>query len=209
MHQHPELTVTSLMVKPRDPATTQWAQRLDLRETPVWPPRRKLFADKPRGYVLWPPHDPTSEAAEDRERIGAVMRECLNRQYWKGNSITFADDAHNLAVLHGCNPELEQHWTAGGSSGAGLWAATQKPTGTVATGSISSFMYNASSHIFLGRDSDQRNIRRFGEIGAGIDPSEIEGIVRNLRLFKLNGNTVTEVLYIDTRGPYYCTVLPW
>lgn len=60
MRQNPGLTVASVMVKPRDPATAEWARRLDLRETPAWPPRKKLFSAKPRGYVLWPPHDPAA-----------------------------------------------------------------------------------------------------------------------------------------------------
>jgi hypothetical protein len=209
LKQNPGLTYVSLMPKPRDLATTEWAQTLGLRETPDWPPRKKFFESKPRGYVLWPKHDPSLDDAADNERVGGVMRRCLNQQYWKGNSITFGDDAHNLAVHHGLNPQMETMWTAGGSSGAGIWVAAQKPTGSLSSGSISSFMYNASSHLFLGRDTDQRNVRRFGEISGGIDPREIEGLVRNLKLYKINGNTISEVLYVDARGPFYCTLLPW
>jgi hypothetical protein len=208
MKQNPGLTVASLMPKPRDIATTEWARKLNLKETAEWPPRKKWFENKPRGHVLWPKHNPGLAAEENREHVGAVMRDCLNQQYWRGNSITFGDDAHNLAVLHGLNPEMETMWTAGGSSQAGLWIATQKPSGTLSSGSISSFVYSATTHLFLGRDTDERNVRRFGEIG-GVDPKEVEGIVRNLRMFNLNGNTISEVLYIDKRGPWFVRIQPW
>lgn len=208
MAQNPQLTVASLMPKPRDPATTEWAGKLDLRETPDWPARKRLFESKPRGYVLWPKHDPSLSAEANREQIATVMRKCLHRQYWNGNSITFADDIHIAAVLMGLNPEMEQFWTAGGSNKAGLWSANQKPSGTLGSGSVSSFSYNAPTHLFLMKDNDERNVRRFGEIG-GIDPHELEGIVRNLRMYPVNGNNVSEVLYLDRRGPYYATLLPW
>lgn len=208
MRQNPELTTASLMPKPRDPATTHFAQALNLREIHDWPPPGTLFRAKPRGYVLWPHHDPGLDADANREQIAGVMRKCLNQQYWRGNSITFADDVHNLAVLHGLNPELETFWTAGGSSGAGLWSANQKPSGTLNSGSVSSFSYNAPSHLFLGKDTDQRNVKRFSEIG-GVDPREVEGVVSGLQLYHVDGNTISEVLYIDKRGPYLASILPW
>lgn len=208
MRQNPELSVASLMPKPRDPATTSWAAQLNLKEIPEWPPKRKWWQDKPRGHVLWPRHDPSLDAAVNREMIAEKLRKCLSSQYWAGDSITFADDVHNLAILMGLNPELEEFWTAGGSSGAGLWSANQKPSGTQHSGSVSSFSYNAPAHLFLGKDTDERNVRRFGEIG-GVDPREVEGIVRSLRLYPIAGNTVSEVLYMDKRGPYMCSLLPW
>lgn len=208
MAQNPELTVASLMPKPRDQATTAWAKQLNLRETPDWPPKKKWLESKPRGYVLWPHHNPSLSAEENREQIAGVMRKCLHQQYWKGNSITFADDVHIAAVLMGLNPELEQFWTAGGSNKAGVWSANQKPSGTLNSGSVSSFSYNAPTHLFLMRDPDVRNQRRLSEIG-GIDPHELAGIVANLRMWNIHGNNVSEVLYLDRRGPYYATLLPW
>jgi hypothetical protein len=208
MKQNPALNVACLMPKPQDSATTQFAKSLQLKEVPDWPPRKRWWEDKPRGYVCWPHHDMSLDAAANREQIANILRKCLHQQYWRGNSITFADDVHNLAVLMGLNAELETFWTAGRSSGSAVWSANQKPSGTLNSGSVSSFSYHAPSHLFLGHDSDERNIRRFGEIGA-VDPREIEGVVRNLKLYQINGNTVSEVLYIDRRGPYVVSLLPW
>lgn len=208
MKQNPDLTVATLMPKPQDPATHEFARQLNLKIVSDWPPRRKWWTKEDyRGYVLWPKHRADVDAAENREQVAAVMRRCLSHQYWTGNSITFADDIHVMAVLMRLNPELEQFWTAGGSSGAGLWSANQKPSGTQHSGAVSSFSYNAPSHMFLGRDTDRRNVKRFGEIG-GIDPDRVEAIVSNLNLYRINGNSISEVLYIDKRGPYMCLIQP-
>lgn len=206
--QHPELTTVTFMPKPKSPSTARWARALSFAETPRWPPQRKLFTPKPPGYVLWPEHRKDLPAAENRALIGAEMRKALNALFWQGDCIAFADDLHLLAVLMDCNAECEQFWTAGAEGGAALWGANQKPSGTKDSGSVSSYFYNSPTHIFLGRDTDARNIRRFSEIGGGIDAGRIAEIVKNLRLYQIGPKTISEVLYIDTRGPYMCLIGP-
>lgn len=207
MRQHPELSVVSLMPKPADPSTAAWGKALDLRETPAWPPHRKLFASKPRGHVLWPPHRLDLPPAERRQKIGDVLRTGLDTQYRNGSSITFIDDAHSAAVFMGLNEHLEELLVNGRAGGAAAWMALQKPTGSAATGGVSSFAYSSATHIFLGRDNDERNIRRFGEIG-GVDSREIETLVRSLRLYRIGQHTVSEKLYLDLRGPYKALIGP-
>lgn len=209
MRQNPGLSFASLMPKSRSPSTEQWAARLRLRETPTWPPPSRMFWQAaPRGYVVWPRHRRDLGAAANREQVAGHLRKALDGQYWAGNSITFADDLHVTAALMGLNPELEQLWTAGREGGAGLWGANQKPSGTQGGGSVSSFMYSAVTHLFLGKDTDDRNIRRFGEIGA-VDSREVESIVRSLQVREINGNPVSDKLYIDKRGPYLVVLTPW
>ena len=207
MRQHPHLSVMSVMPKPKDPSTAMWAEALNLRETPVWPPRRRLFGGKPAGYVLWPPHQMDLPPAERRQAIGRVLRSGIDSQYRNGDSITFVDDAHSAAIFMGLNEYLEELLVNGRSGGAGGWLALQKPSGSQSTGSVSSFAYSSASHIFLGRDNDARNIRRFGEIG-GFNPAEIERIVRNLQLYRIGGHTVSQKLYLDQRGPYKALISP-
>ena len=207
MRDNPRLQVVSLMPKPNSPSTHAWAKALNLRETPVWPPQRKLLEAKPAGHVLWPLHRKDLPVDQNRAQVGAMMRKALGAQYWKGNTIMFADDVFILGALMKLNPDLEEWWTAGGEGGAGLWCANQKPSGSLSTGSVSSFSYNAPSHLFLGRDTDQRNIQRFSEIG-GIDPREVEGIVRNLKLYRIGEKTISEVLYIDKRIPAKALIGP-
>lgn len=207
MKQNPDLTVVTMMPKPNSPATTAWAQALNLQEIPSWPPKKRLLASKPDGYVLWPRHRRDLSATDNRMQVGAKMRAALKDLYWRGNCICLCDDVFVAAVLMGLNPDLEEWWTAGSEGGSGLWAPNQKPSGTLGSGSVSSFSYNAPNHLFLGRDTDERNVKRFSEIG-GIDPSEVAYLVRNLRLYSIGDKSISEQLYIDKRGPYMALVGP-
>lgn len=202
----------SLMPKPRDPATREWADNIGLKIIDTWPPpTRWPWQDRPAGYVLWPKHTKGVSPKENRERVAAVMRPCLRDQYWQGKSITFADDAHIAAVLLGLNDQFEEHLTAGSGMGSGLWLANQKPSGTVNSGSLTSFAYNAPSHLFFGHDTDERNIRRFSEIG-GVDPDLVAWHVRRLRMYRISTpggqKNVSEKLYVSKAGPYMALIGP-
>lgn len=202
----------SLMPKPRDPATRQWAARIGLKVIDSWPPPpRWPLQEKPAGYVLWPKHARNLPPKENRERLAGAMRPALREQYWKGHSITLADDAHIAGVLLGLNDQFEEHLTAGAGMGAGLWLANQKPSGTVGSGSLTSFAYSAPSHLFFGHDTDERNIRRFSEIG-GVDPDLVAWHVRRLRMWRIRTpggmRNVSEKLYIGKAGPYMALIGP-
>lgn len=207
--QNPDLRAVTLMPKAISPATARWAAALEFKEIPAWPPpARPPWLSRPPGYVLWPKHRKDLPVAEDRAQVAAELRKAMHDLCWGGNCICFADDVFVLAVLMGLNPECEQFWTAGAEGGSALWSANQKPSGTLGSGSVSSFAYNSATHLFLGRDTDERNIKRFAEIGGGIDPAEIASIVRNLRLYRIGKKTISEVLYLDLRGPYMCLIGP-
>ncbi len=207
MRQQPHLNVVSLMPKAADPSTVEWAAALGLRETPSWPPRRKLLSQPPAGWVLWPPHRMDLPPEQRRELVGQVLRKGVDGQYVKGSSITCVDDAHSAATMMGLNPYVEELLVNGRANGAGGWLALQKPSGSVVSGGVTSFAYSSATHIFLGRDNEERNIRRFGEIG-GIDPKEVASIVRGLRLYQIGQHTVSEKLYLDLRGPYKALIGP-
>lgn len=207
MTQNPHLRAVSLMPKSGDPSTAQWARRLNLRETPVWPPAPRLFGGKPRGYVLWPRHPLNLEPEQRRRVVGGVLRRGMDNQLTRGNSITFLDDAHSAATMMGLNSYLEEMLVNGRAKGAGAWVALQKPSGSVASGSVTSFIYSQPVHMFLGRDTETRNLKRLGEIGM-FDSRETEETVRNLRLYQIGGHTVSEKLYLNRNGPYRCLVGP-
>lgn len=208
MRQNPGLDFVSMMPKAQSPATAAWARALNLAETPTWPPRRKLFQAPPRGHVLWPPHRRDLSAGENRAQVADQFRRGFHEMLWKGNCVVFADDLHRMAVLMGLNTECEEFWTTGAEAGAALWGANQKPSGTAVSGSVSTYFYNSATHMFMGKDTDERNIRRFSEIGGGVDPREIAYHVQNLRLFPVGDRMISEVLYLDLRGPYMCLVGP-
>ncbi len=208
MRQYPDLSVATLMPKPADPSTAQWAQTLNLRETPTWPPQRKLFREKPAGHVLWPRHRMDLPPAERREAVGKVLRTGLDGQYKTGNSITFVDDAHSAATYMRLNDHIEEMLVNGRAGGAAAWLALQKPSGTVNAGGITTYAYSSPTHYFFGKDTEERNLKRLSEIGGGIDSRRVEQIIRDLRLYRIGDHTVSQKLYVDRRGPYLCLLGP-
>lgn len=203
--RYPDIRFASFMPKPKDETTRNWMERLELEETEIWPPRRKLFSSKPAGHVFWPKHIKNDEAA-NRENLSSKFRGAINDLYINGPSISFIDDAYLIGVMYGLNTELDRHWVAGRSMGAGLWTSLQKPSGTLG-GAVSSFAYDSPNHMFFGRDNDDRNLKRIAEIAISqLDPNQIREIVRNLRVHRIGSSAVSEMLYIDRRGPYSCIV---
>lgn len=204
MADHPDLRVVTAVPKPRDPATRRWADKLDLKVVPDWPPPWTPFG-KPRGYALWPKHIKGGDDKANREHLARTFRKMMDEQYWQGNSLTLCDDAYLMAVLLEMNDSFEKHLTAGGGMGSALWMTNQKPSGTVGGGALTSFAYNAPTHLFLGHDPDERNVKRFSEIG-GVDPKLVAGIVSNLEVHHVNGKNVSDKLYIHRGGPYMATI---
>jgi hypothetical protein len=200
-----DVTVASLMPKPSDDTTEQWAASLGLKETATWPPTQHFWQERPAGHVLWPKHIRDDEI-RNRAHLTEQFRHGLNDLYWRGNSVTVADDAYLIGVLYGLNPELDRHWIAGRSNRASLFTSLQKPSGTM-QGAVSSFAYDSPTHLFFGRDNDERNLRRISEIGLSqLDPDEIKNTVRHLRVHRIGNSAVSEVLYLDRRGPYLAII---
>lgn len=211
MERYPDLSFVTFMPKPADPSTAQWAAALNLRETPVWPPQRKIanwFQPKPAGHVLWPRHRMDLQPAERREEVGKVLRAGLDAQYKTGNSISFVDDAHSAATYMKLNDYIEEQLVNGRAGGAGTWLALQKPSGTVNAGGITTYAYSSPTHYLFGKDTNEANLKRLSEIGGGIDPARIAPIIRDLRLYRIGTNTISQKLYIDKRGPYMALIGP-
>jgi energy-coupling factor transporter ATP-binding protein EcfA2 len=208
MPRYPDLSVVSFMPKPADPSTAAWAARLDLRETPAWPPRRKLFKGKPAGYVLWPPHPMGVPPEQRRAQVGAILRGGLDAQYAAGNSISLVDDAHSAATYMDLNDYIEEQLVNGRAGGAAAWLALQKAGGTVNSGGITSYAYSAPTHYLFGKDTNAQNLKRLTDIGGGVNAARVESIIRGLRLYRIGQNTISQKLYIDKRGPYLALIGP-
>jgi hypothetical protein len=185
-----------LVAKPKDPVVSGGLAQLGYVETPRWPPKKKWFSERPPGYGFWPPHLRDVRAEVNNAHLAKQFRAPLHELFWKGDSVVVADEVYHLTAVLGLSEPLTQHWTQGAGMGSGLWSATQKPSGTQ-QGSVPSFMYNSPTHTFLGRDPDERNRKRFGEIG-GVDPRFLSETVLGLRKY--------EWLYIHRDGPTMCVV---
>lgn len=208
------LPATALVMKPKDAEVAKWTRTLGYREVPHWPPPAKWpWQDAPAGHTLWPRQSLTDLDADDKLLHDQFSRAILDA-YGHGDRIIFADEVGGL-----CELKLQKHlkavWMRGRSMGAGLWAATQKPSGDQGGPPVPTYLYSAASHLFLGHDQTAMNRRRFGEIG-GVDPRLVEDLVMSLRLHPFPGddgktNYVSEQLYIRKGGPdgaYMAVVMP-
>jgi hypothetical protein len=193
-----DLPAIVLCKKHTDRVVSGWTRRLDFRETPAWPPRRKI-ADVGRkipGWTLWPRQSLSDPAADNkllaRQFTAAIVHNRKHRP-----SITFADELYGLlAELH-MRDLLTSVITQDSGSGHGLWFASQKPSGTQGI-SIPGFFFNSAEHMFLAKDGEERNRQRYGEIACGISPREIER--ETLRLAPYSW------LYIRRTGPQWAVV---
>jgi hypothetical protein len=219
MELNPGLRVKVTIPKRRDSEAARWNAALGLKETAAWPPPKPRFWETPpQGYAVWPKHllgtvdeDPDMVLARNRAHIMSVMKAAALDSYQVGNTIHDADDIYSQAVILGMNEFFSEMLTNGRTEGCGLWGANQKPSGT-REGSVTSFFYNAPSHLFLGMDLDERNRDRFGEIG-GVDRRYVSRVVQGLRIHQFGRNAISDKLYIckaqpGPEGPAMCIIGP-
>lgn len=194
-----QLLVIVFVMKPRDATPAAWSKHLGYLEIQTWPPpTRWAWQDPVRGYTLWPPH--TFVVEVDDANMEIQFRKALEWAYANGDCIVFADEVYGMVAELNLTKQLMALWSRGGGMGAGLWGATQRPTGTQGKG-VPGFMYSNAQHLFLSKDPDAASRKRYGEIG-GVDPKLIEAIVMRLKRY--------EFLYINkgdgAGGPYLCII---
>lgn len=187
----PKVPAIVLVMKPRDATVTKWSKSVGFIKTRVWPPLRSPFKQsKPNGWVLWPRFTLVDPDRDDLE-LHRQFRKVLIDSYKRGNRIVFGDEAYSLAEELGLKKLLITLWTKGRSMGAGLWAASQRPT------HVPLWAYNSAEHLFIHNDPDKRARERFGEIG-GVDPKMIAEVVAGLERH--------EFLYIRRADASVCVV---
>lgn len=190
----PEIRPTVLCMKHSDRTVTGWTNRLGFRETPQWPPERRLgdiVRPKPGGHTLWPPQT-LSDVEADNERLSREFRKAIVHNRKNTPSITFADELYGLIAELNLRQLLTAVITRDSGAGHGLWFATQKPSGTQGV-SMPGFIFNCSEHLFLANDGEERNRKRYAEIACGINPAAIEREVLKLEQYSW--------LYIRRSGP--------
>lgn len=187
---------TMIVAKPQDLVVATGLENLGYQEVDQWPPPKRWFSEQPPGYGLWPKHHVHDDEEENYAQLAQVVRPAVHEMFWRGNSICIADEIFHLCALMNMSSQMTRHWTQGMGMGAGLWCATQKPSGTQ-QGTIPSFMYNSQTHMFLGRELDERNRKRFNEI-SGVDSRIVSETVLGLKRY--------EWLYIHRDGPTMCVI---
>jgi energy-coupling factor transporter ATP-binding protein EcfA2 len=182
------------VMKPRDKTVGQFMVRHHWKRILNYPPppsAAKVVGEAPPGYIVWPNH--TTNPELDEVRHEAIFRKMHRDLYVKGDAIIFDDEAVSLVREMDLKPDLVRIWTKGRSVGCGLWAATQRPS------LVPLEMYDQAEHLFLAYDPDERNQKRFGEIG-GVNPDLVTHVVARLPRFHW--------LYIRRSDRTMCVVGP-
>lgn len=162
------------VMKPRDKTVGQFMVRHKWKRVLNYPPppsAAKVIGEAPPGYVVWPNHTQNPELDEARHE--AIFRKMHRDLYVKGDAIIFDDEAVSLVREMDLKADLVRIWTKGRSVGCGLWAATQRPS------LVPLEMYDQATHLFLAYDPDERNQKRFAEIG-GVNPELVASVVARL-----------------------------
>lgn len=201
LRQQPDMNVTALCMKHKDRVVAHWTKRLGFREVGSWPPSKPLgealhITSKPAGYTLWPPQSLTDVDA-DNERLEHEFRKAITSNRSNTPSITLGDELYGLLAELNLRKLLTAVVTRDSVAGHGIWYATQKPSGTQGI-SIPGFFFNSAEHMFLAKDGEERNRKRYGEIACGIDPGEIERETLKLDPYSW--------LYIRRSGPQWAIV---
>jgi hypothetical protein len=207
----PEISPICLCMKHRDRVVAHWTERLGFREVPSWPPQASLktvFQGKPAGHTLWP-HQTLTDPVADNELLQRQFVKAIVHNRGHTPSITLANELYGLLAELSASKDqngnrmtpMRQLLTAvitrDSIAGHGLWYESQKPSGTQGI-SIPGFFFNSAEHMFLARDGEERNRKRYGEIACGIDPASIER-----ETMRLNKNSW---LYIRRSGPEWAVV---
>lgn len=184
----PGLPGVVLVMKPRDATVGRWSKTVGFRRVRTWPPGPVWpWQQKPSGWVLWPRHrfDPDL----DNPHLYEQFRRAMLDSYRRGDRILFADEIAGISNELALHRESTTLWQRGRSMGAGVWAASQRPT------HIPLLAYSSAEHLFLFADPDKRDRDRYAEIG-GVDPVLIVAAVTRLQQY--------QCLYVRRTGARMC-----
>lgn len=215
-----------LVIKAVDATPASWAKRLGWRETSTWPPRRRVWEQRPPGYNLWPRHDLSmrDDALEVTQRRQEQEFRKLFLSARKGGQPILAGELYGLlAELH-LRSLLIEAVSRGSSAASPLWYDSQRTAGTQGISMPGQFL-NCPTHLFLGYDPVENNRKAFSQIG-GINSQLVMETVggcnnycqpdcaNHIRVFNVRTETgkirpISELLYINKNGPrggYMCIV---
>lgn len=170
--------VTVFATKPKDVSMDRLISQGYLRMD-RW---ENIPANRVPHRVLWP-----SAARIDSDKTQrAVFEDAFARIYIEGGWCVAIDEGYIISNPKelGLEKYIRKYLTQGRSLGISLAFATQRPV------DVPVLVYDQSTHIFFGRDNDERNLSRMSGISYR-SSNLIRNIVANLDQYQM--------LYINTR----------
>lgn len=158
----------------------------------TWPPPKRFFWEKKAPYyVMWPRHVGDLGTNSDYKAHRELVYKTLQSAHKQGDTWIFADEVEEITKDLALERELRTMWRKSRSVHTGIIAATQRPS------DVPLLMYSSATHLFLGNTPDQRDQKRYAEIG-GFDPKLIQSVVADLPRFSM--------LYLNRAGRTQCIV---
>lgn len=194
----PQLPAYVAVSKPHDPVSAKRGAELGFRRVESWPVSKRVrdyFNDPPPGYLIWPKF---GNIDSDVARCAFVTARLLGDRYTAGvrrkHGILVLDDTMVKSKVMGLDKEMTTIIAMSGAMGLGGWYFVQKPTDS---GRAAIWSYGNSEHLFLSKDPDARNRKRYDEIG-GVDPHEVERATQRLKPY--------EFVYLKRTEGFMCVV---
>lgn len=158
-----------------------------------WPPPY-LTTPRPKAGQHWVLRlEPPLKKLEDSERMRGEFGKAIAAVFRMGRWTLYVDELQVTADprMMGQGKAVEQLLVMGRSRGISVVSSIQAPRWAPRAA------YDQASHVLMWRQRDKQALKRIDEIG-GIDPGEIEAVVRTL-----NGH---EFVWIDAARDQYYTV---
>lgn len=149
--------VTVIATKPRDPMVASLVKQEGYWLAESWPPPAPR--DRFPRVVFWPPIERMRDMSEQRERIRVALMDV----YEQGGWCVYLDEGRYVADQLKLGPFVTVLWIQGRTLGISLICSTQRPFW------IPQEAYDQSTHMFLWRENDERNLRRYGEFSQDAD----------------------------------------
>jgi energy-coupling factor transporter ATP-binding protein EcfA2 len=200
----PERQVVSLhgKLKGRDPTIPKAANKLHLRIVPEMPGKARREYDKKRkynGYIIRPLESPGSSVAAENELLADRFGEAIHHCYVTppGRKIILhVNEAHQTQVDLKLKTECEGPLMRGAPDCA-EWSEIQRGR------NVSYMCYDSAEHMFIFKDDDTDNVKRYSDFGQG-DPYELRELMETLQTERsADGRTISQCLYIRRGGGMY------
>jgi hypothetical protein len=138
--------------KPKDD-TMQALTKQGFKVVTEWKPVPEVH---PR-VILWPPVKRLNGYLGQK----VTFQEALTRIYEQGSWCVYFDELDYICNVLKLSPLVELLWRQGRSLGVSVVGGTQRPA------FIPLLAYDQASHLFIGRDNDEVNARRYASIAGG------------------------------------------
>lgn len=186
-------------VKGRDPTVPRAAKMLNLRIVDRLPTDTRIRYDRKRkynGYIVQPLEKNLGTVQDEnnllRDRFADVIHHCYVTPPGK-KVILHVNEAHQTQVDLKLKQECEGPLMRGAPDCA-EWNEIQRGR------NVSYMCYDSPEHLFIFKDDDESNARRYGEFGTG-DSREIEDLISHLQTERSrDGRTISQCLYMRRDG---------